>query len=70
MTEFVISIEDKVPKKQVTITVDGNLLFSANLKVKNEQILDRLTLFFLGCIREDINLQSDLEQVENGTWRK
>ena len=70
MTEFIIKIEDKAPKKQVDITVDGNLLFSANLKVRNEQILDHLTQFFLGCIREDINLQSDIEQVETGTWRK
>lgn len=32
MTEFLIKIEDNAPKKQVMITVDGDLLFSANLK--------------------------------------
>ena len=70
MTEFVIKIEDIAPKKQVTITVDGNLLFSANLKVRNEQILDNLTQFFLRCVREDVNLQDECEQKEAGIWRK
>ncbi|MCG2735111.1 MAG: hypothetical protein L6282_01830 [Candidatus Methanoperedenaceae archaeon] len=70
MTEFVIIIGDKAPKKQVTITVDDILLFSANLKVRNEQILDNLTQFFLKCVREDVNMQDDIEKQEAGIWRK
>lgn len=70
MTEFVIIIEDKAPKKQVTITVDDILLFSANLKVRNEQILDNLTQFFLKCVREDVNMQDNIEKQEAGIWRK
>ena len=70
MTEFVIILEDKAPKRQVTVEVDGNLLLSANLKVRNEQILDNLTQFFLRCIRDDINIQDECELQEKGIWRK
>ena len=70
MTEFRITIEDKAPKEQVTVEVDDILLFSANLKVRNEQILDNLTQFFLRCIRDDINIQDECELQEKGIWRK
>ena len=70
MTDFLIKIDDVQPKKQVTITVDGSVLFSANLKVRNEQLLDHLTRFFLQCIREDIGIQEEVEKQELGIWRK
>ena len=69
MTEFVIRVEDKATKKQVTVSVDGDILFSANLKVRNEQIHDNLTRFFLQCVREDTNLQDEIERKDNGIWK-
>lgn len=70
MTDFIISVQEKAPKKQVTVTVDGDLLFSGNLNVRNEQILDNLTQFFLRCVREDINMQDDLEKKDAGIWKE
>lgn len=68
MTEFLIKVDDVPPKKQVEIHVDGKMLLSANLKVRNEQILDNLTRFFLQCVREDIQMQDDIEKNEHGIW--
>lgn len=70
MTEFVINVEEKAPKKQVTVVVDGELLFSGNVKVRNEQILDNLTQFFLRCVREDVNMQDDIERKDAGIWKE
>ena len=69
MTEFNIKVEDSAPKQQVTITVDGKVLFSANVKVRNEQILDNLTQFFLRCVREDVAMQDEIERHEKGIWK-
>jgi len=69
MTEFKITVEEKAPKKQVTITVDGEQLFSANIKVRNEQILDNLTRFFLLCVWDDQHMQGEIEKQENGIWK-
>ncbi len=70
MTEFIIKVDEILPKKQVIVLVDGTVLFSANLKVRNEQILDNLTRFFLQCVREDIGIQDEIEKQELGIWRK
>lgn len=70
MSEFLIKVEEKAPKKQVTIEVDGMLFFSANVKVRNEQILDNLTQFFLRCVRDDIEIQKDTELKEKGIWKE
>jgi len=69
MTEFTIKVEESEPKKQVTVTVDGQQKFSANIKVRNEQILDNLTRFFLQCVREDQTMQDEIEKRENGIWK-
>lgn len=69
MTEFLIKVEDSAPKRQVTLTVDGKEMVSVNIKVRNEQVLDNLTRFFLQCVREDINTQDEIEKKENGIWK-
>lgn len=70
MTDFLIKVEEKTPKKQVTVSVDGDVLFSGNIKVRNEQILDNLTRYFLQCVRDDIIMQDEIEKKECGIWKE
>lgn len=70
MTEFKIVIEEKTPKKQVTMTIDNELFFSGNFSIRNEQVLDTLTRFFIQCIRDDINIQEDLKLKDAGIWKE